>query len=82
MNKNVELIKEKPPRTDIKMKELISAMESLGFNYRNKGGSHVVFQHNRQKDLITVVPIPHGGSNCVKQCYIKNIQQMIELIEE
>ena len=82
MNKNVELVKEVPPRNDIKMTELISAVEALGFKTRNGKGSHVVITHKEQKELFTVVPSPHGGNNCVKKCYIKQIQELIKQLEE
>lgn len=82
MNKNVSLIKEKPPRNDIKIKELLSGLEALGFEIRQGKGSHIIIKHKKRKDLYTTIPIPHGGNNCVREAYIRNIQRLIELLEE
>lgn len=82
MSKNTELIREMPPRNDIKMDELISAMRQFGFLVRFAKGSHVIFKHPIKTYLYTVVPIPHGGSNCVKVIYIKKIQSLLrELLD-
>ena len=82
MNKNIELIKEKPPRSDIKIDELISGLTALGFEVRQGKGSHLIIRHSTRHDLFTVVPKPHGGSNCVKQNYIKKIQSLIEQVDD
>lgn len=82
MNKYIDKIKESPPRNDITMDELKTAMTSLGFKFRNCSGSHVVFMHKERHDLYASVPSPHGGKKGIKPVYIKNIQKLIEELEE
>lgn len=82
MNKKVNLLMEIPPRNDITMDELKSAMESLGFKWRHCKSSHVVFMHKDRHELYTVVPTPHNGKKVIKEAYIKIIQQLIKQLEE
>ena len=82
-NKHVADLLTQPPLATITMKELISAMGTLGFTAEIAKGSHYKFRFPPCPDLLPlVVPKPHGGKNEVKRVYIKMIQnQIIEIIE-
>lgn len=77
-NDNVDKVLTKPPLKTIKMDELLSAMNAMGFVVKSIRGSHYKFSHPLCTDvIIPIVPKPHGGRNEVKQGYIKNIQDKI-----
>lgn len=77
-NKSVDKLLVRPPLCTITMKELLSAMGSLGFIVENVRGSHYKFSHPLYPEVvIPIVPNPHGGSNEVKRGYIRNIQDVI-----
>lgn len=77
-NDNVEKVLTKPPLKTIKMDELLSAMNAMGFAVKSIKGSHYKFFHPSCTEVvIPIVPKPHGGKNEVKQGYIKNIQDKI-----
>lgn len=82
-NKNVNKILIQPPLSTIKMKELLSAMNALGFEVENIVGSHYKFAHPLCPEvIIPPVPMPHGGKNEIKRGYIRNIQKAIIDINE
>ena len=82
-NKCVERLLVRPPLCTITMKELLSAMESLGFVVENVRGSHYKFSHPQCSEVtIPIIPKPHGGSNEVKRAYIRHIQDAIVEINE
>lgn len=82
-DKLINKIREKPPRNDITFDEVCSALSELDFSVKRIKGSHAIFKSKDYPEIhFDSVPIPHGGSNCVKRGYIKNIQKMLEEIDE
>lgn len=84
MNSNAKKILEIPPRTDIRWKDFLSGMESLGFyKYRNTS-SHYFFKHTKANGVVQIA-MPHGSNNCVLHPYIKKVRVFLEdnnLLEE
>lgn len=82
-NKNIDKILIRPPLSTIKMKELLSAMEALGFVVENVVGSHYKFSHPLCPEVhIPNIPRPHGGKNEIRRGYIRHIQEAIDEINE
>jgi predicted RNA binding protein YcfA (HicA-like mRNA interferase family) len=82
-NKYVDDILVQPPLKTIKMKELLSAMNALGFIVETINGSHYKFNFPQCTEVkIPIIPRPHGGKNEVNRIYIRKIQNAIIEINE
>lgn len=82
-NKHVDDILVTPPLKTITMKELLSALNALGFVVKTINGSHYKIGFPQCPEVvIPIIPKPHGGKNEIKRDYIRKIQNAIIEINE
>ena len=71
-----------PPKRDITVEELDKFLRQNGFELsRTAKSSHPLYVHKKYKDLIVGFANPHPRKE-IKINYIKNIQSVIEMLEE
>ena len=72
-----------PPKRDITFEELDLFLRNNGFILkRNAQSAHPMYAHNKYKELTAEFAKPHGNTNEVRPTYIKNIQRVIEQLED
>lgn len=71
-----------PPHKDITVEELDTFLLNNNFELcRNANSSHPLYKHKKYKEIVASFANPHPRKE-VKSSYIRNIQEIINIIDE